>query len=576
MATRDVPANHASTAPATPRLLAVAAPGREDLVVLVNTSALRVPVISRPASGLNLASSPENRFLDRDEATPPDERLCTQLWVLWAALTFPLVLSCWLLLVPLLLENKDTVLTEMPVFPWAKTPRVPITPPYGPPTTAQTTVATANTTPVSAGFSWQGMPPHCLLPVAPPTEPFSYKVGPYPTSVAAPNRTQRPIFCLFDNAKVTIARTSQQQFDYMFETLPFALCPNVVYASVGIVDGYLTSRLPRFEQNHGLPRLRQIVQTQGYHDTRILLVLGGYEEDAPHFWRLGRDPPTLDLLMRNVADGMRNYELDGVTVHWVAPTSDCSGTDRDMVLSILLHRLNETFTNYGLTQHVVSVMLDMRLGNQYLLDSVVDVVDYFFIGTNALRYTGPGPYQDICANLSHATRLVIGSYASVAINVRIDQLCIMQELAPMSALGFERPNGVWVSHDDNLSRVPFYSACTRGDFCRKDSGGASCIAHLTYPGPATASGRTAAIFLVPNTDALRQLNFSGIHTAAPSTTVHACMLVLDLHRDNYARQCALFMQYVLMEHLYSGTIGQRHRHKSIIDAAPFCQVPQFG
>ncbi|KAL1484230.1 hypothetical protein MTO96_032710 [Rhipicephalus appendiculatus] len=454
----------------------------------------------------------------------------------------------------------------------AKTRRVPVTALSAPPTTPQTTATTG----ASTTFSWLGIPPGCLKPVPPPKEPSSYRVGPYPTGVAAANRKQRPIFCLFDNANVTTAGASQQPFDYMFETLPFALCPNVVYASVGITDGQLVSRLPRFEQNHGLPRLRQIVNARGFQDTRILLVLGGREEDAPHFWRLGRDPPTLDLLMKNVVEGMRNYTLDGVTVHWVAPTSDCSGTDHDLVLSTLLYRLKETFAKYGLMQHVVSVMLNWEASNQYLVNSIATVVDYFFIDTKSLPYTSRGPYQDICTNLSRAAGALIGSYASFAKNVRIDQLCIMEELAPWKAPGFEQPDGYWVSAGIGFTRTPFYSACSRTNFCRKDAGNASCIVHLNYPGQNTWGARPANIFLVPSTDALRQLNFSGIKSSAPSTTLHACVLVLDMHQDNYAKQCGLFLQYVLMEHFYSGTIGQRRRHQSIIDAAPLCQVPKFG
>nr|XP_037273324.1 uncharacterized protein LOC119165246 [Rhipicephalus microplus] len=271
-------------------------------------------------------------------------------------------------------------------------------------------------------------------------------VGPHAASVAAADRSQRPIFCLFDNAKVNASRSSRQPFYYMFETLPFALCPNVVYSSVGIADGQLVSRLPLFEQKHGLPLLRQIVNKQGFQDTRILLVLGGRKEDAPHFWRLGRDPNTFDLLMKNVVDGMIKFQLDGVTVHWMEPTSNCSGTDHDLVLSILLHRLKETFAKRGLTRHVVSVMLDMRADNRYLLNSVANVVNYFFIGTNVLRYTGRGPFQDICANLSHAPRVVISSYASFSKNVGADQLCIMVELAPWGAAGFELPTGAWIAN----------------------------------------------------------------------------------------------------------------------------------
>ncbi|KAL3211671.1 hypothetical protein MRX96_008377 [Rhipicephalus microplus] len=181
---------------------------------------------------------------------------------------------------------------------------MPTKAPTPPPTTARTTAATAASTP----FSWVGIPSNCVSPSPPPHEPLQYTVGPTPTIVAAPNRSERPIFCLFDNSKVRHLRVLGYQYDYTFEMLPLALCPNVVYASVGIVDGHLRNRLPRFDQSHGLTQLRNIVNTLGYNDTRILLMLGGREQDAPHFWRLGRDPPTLDLLMRNVADYMRMYK----------------------------------------------------------------------------------------------------------------------------------------------------------------------------------------------------------------------------------------------------------------------------
>ncbi|KAL1484235.1 hypothetical protein MTO96_032715 [Rhipicephalus appendiculatus] len=452
-----------------------------------------------------------------------------------------------------------------------------------PSTTAQSTAApvatTVSTTPTSAAFSWRGIPPYCLSPVSPPSEPVSYNVGPYPNSTAALYLGGRPIFCLFDNAEVIRARMLRQPFDYTFETLPFALCPNVVYASVGIADGRLNSRLPRFDQNHGLPRLRQIADTLGYRYTRILLMLGGHIEDAPHFWRLGRDPPTLDLLMTNVAKGMRDYGLDGVTVYWPAPTSACSGSDHDIVLSILLRRLRETFADYGMTQHIVSVILPLGVANEYLVDSVANVVDYFFIGTNVLYYARQGPFQDICAHLSRDARQAIANYTSVARRVGVNQLCIMEDLAPWMAHGVEHPGGDWTKlRGSHLLKAPIYLHDACENFCRKDGGQASCISHLAYTGPPTLTGSSADIFLVPNTSTLLQLlNFSAIVKSAPSTSIHGCAMVMNLHCDNYARQCSNFLQYVLMEHFYSGTTGHGvRRNKTIIDGAPLCQTPNFG
>ncbi|KAL1484231.1 hypothetical protein MTO96_032711 [Rhipicephalus appendiculatus] len=71
VASNGVNSRRPATVSTAPRLLAVAAPGRDDLVVLVDTSALRVPVPTPPASPTDLTTSPERRFLDHDEATPP-------------------------------------------------------------------------------------------------------------------------------------------------------------------------------------------------------------------------------------------------------------------------------------------------------------------------------------------------------------------------------------------------------------------------------------------------------------------------------------------------------------------------
>ncbi|KAH7933822.1 hypothetical protein HPB49_017539 [Dermacentor silvarum] len=572
----DVPSGQASAA-MRPKLLAVAAPGREDLVVLVDTSAMPLPINPPPSPEVEVGTSPTHRFLDREEATPQDERFCTQLWVLWAALTFPLVLSCWLLFLPVLLGKNRADVQSSPVFPL---------PPYSTgtlsvPTSTSNPQDTSRITQLTTTFPWQGVPAKCLQPVVPTSPPLPLKVGPYPNSTAAPDRRQRPIFCVFDNAKVADPnRATPQGWNYLFETLPFALCPNVVYASVGIVNGQLTSRAPLFDRDHGLHQLRNITETRGFPDTRIMLVLGGYQEDSPHFSRLGRDAATLKLLMKNVAEGMRNYRLDGVTVQWVTPLAECSGPDDMMVLAILLRRLRETFNSYGLLQHIVSVILVIKDGNELLMDSVADAVDYFFIGTIAVDYTGPGSYLDVCDFFTRTIRLVIAYYTKSTRRVRLDQLCITESLKPRAAEGIELyPSGSWIKTSPRLGSLPIYPACASSQFCRKDNGGSSCIAYLSYTEPGGATNRSTVVFLVPTADTLRsRVDFSGIDSSTGRpTSIHACVLVLGLDADNYANQCGQkYRQYVLMEHFYSGTLGQSTLGGSMSDAAPWCYIPQFG
>ncbi|KAL1418173.1 hypothetical protein MTO96_026186 [Rhipicephalus appendiculatus] len=178
-----------------------------------------------------------------------DERLCIVLWVLGTALAFPLVLSAWLLLVPVLVRDNWT--TPPPYF---------LRPLY----TASTVSSTPSTTtavPVTGTNPWPNVPPTCLVPVPWSTLPPNLNVS-APYSFGPSNESSRPIFCLYNNTRVYAWRNiTKSSWTYVFATLPFALCPYVVYWSVGIEDGNLTSRQPNFDEQYGLHRLRAIADS---------------------------------------------------------------------------------------------------------------------------------------------------------------------------------------------------------------------------------------------------------------------------------------------------------------------------
>ncbi|KAH8037526.1 hypothetical protein HPB51_011910 [Rhipicephalus microplus] len=242
-----------------------------------------------------------------------DERSCIVLWVVGAAFTFPLILSAWLVLVPFLVRANWTTTSTTPLFSL----------------TPQHTMHT--------------MPSTCIVPVAWSTLPPSLNVS-VPYSFGASNESSRPIFCLYNNTRVHAGRNiTNCRWNYLFATLPFALCPYRVCWSVGIEDGNLRSRQSSFDEQYGLHRLRQVADSFNFKALKILLALGGYPEDAPHFSKLGWDIDAMNRLMRDVVDSVDRFSLNGITVHWAEAHDGCTGTDEITVLKTLLYSFRTWF-----------------------------------------------------------------------------------------------------------------------------------------------------------------------------------------------------------------------------------------
>ncbi|KAL3184570.1 hypothetical protein MRX96_031645 [Rhipicephalus microplus] len=218
------------------------------------------------------------RQRDREERTrtPSDERICLQSWLLGGggALTCLLIFSVWFFLVPFLVNNNNMQKPEGP---------------------AVSTIASPT-------------PEPCLKPVTiqEPERPITTASN---QTFNPSGRTPRPSFCLFRNSAVTLSRnysTTGDNYDYTFEAMPFELCHNVIYWSVAIDNGNINSRMPSFDEDYGLYQLRNINDGLGYLNVKILLALGGYPEDGPHFSMLGCYSITLSRLIANVVDVTRS------------------------------------------------------------------------------------------------------------------------------------------------------------------------------------------------------------------------------------------------------------------------------
>ncbi|KAH8032430.1 hypothetical protein HPB51_025186 [Rhipicephalus microplus] len=437
--------------------------------------------------------------------TPSDERACLQLWVLWAALTLPLFFSMWLFLVPFVISSSSTTR-------WADRP----------------TVTT---------------PEPCLKPVQirEPSMPIRANLN----GTLGPSKERaRPVFCLFRNNAVTLSRnysTVGQNYDYTFWSVPFELCHNVIYWSVAIDNGSVTSRMPSFDYSYGLHRLRNITDRLGYFNVKILLALGGYSEDGPHFSILGREPATLDRLTANVIATLNSFRLDGVTVHWVDPGPRCGSPGDQAIIAALLRALRQAFDNNGMTLAMVTAMLDGAASVERLISMSKDVVNYFFLTDHRRLASQSRDVYDVCATFSDNTILTLHHYLTSVPGLRRDQICAYEPVAALAVDGYIdafHPICVLHRHQMNWGRPPHFAA----------------------------NVRAATIYFVDTTLTI----YSRYNTSfLPPVVREPCVFLTLIELDNYAGQCgAKYNRYLLSQHVYSSTVHKYEYTGSVIDAAP--------
>ncbi|KAK8757241.1 hypothetical protein V5799_000051 [Amblyomma americanum] len=274
-----------------------------------------------------------------------------------------------------------------------------------------------------------------------PALPTYFQIGPHYNSTT-PTPSLNPFLCVFNSSRVVPDYDplyTGTSWNYMFQTLPFAHCPNIVYWSVGVENGTITSRMPAFDAQHGLSQLRTIADAQGYPDFKIRLALGGYPEDSPHFTRLVQDPAMLQRVMNSVVSAMQNFHLDGVTVDWAQPKPGCESPDDLRLLGDLLKNLRSTFNSQGLRQAITSAILHVNASNEHLVDSVFSEVNYFFLATHRVRLPRNPSMEHLCANITSFVHSVLERYARIAQRISFEQLCIAEYASPMVSEGSVDP-----------------------------------------------------------------------------------------------------------------------------------------
>ncbi|KAL1485499.1 hypothetical protein MTO96_031920 [Rhipicephalus appendiculatus] len=458
------------------------------------------------------------------------------MWLLWAALTCPLIFCIWFFLVPFLV-NSNTMKPEGP-----------------------TVSSTTSTTPEP-----------CLKPVTirEPIQPLR----PSPDTTLGPsNETVRPFFCLYRNDAVTVSRnysTAGANYDFTFEAVPFELCHYVIYWSVAIDNGNITSRMPSFDRNYGLYRLRNITDRLGYLDVKILLALGGYPEDGPHFSMLGRDPVTLDRLTANVIDATRSFRLDGVTVNWVDPGPRCGSPDDQETVAALLRALRRAFDNNGMTQAMVTAMLDGGTSMVRLVSISKDAVSHFFFADYPGLTSVASEFQEVCATSTDRMIEHLKDYINSVPGLRWDQICAAEPAAFLAVDGdIDVATQKFMMQPERGFRwAPVYEACGKPNFCKMLGVSQSCFVHSANWGALSRTAKLHAATLYFY-DVVYTLQTKYNMRSGPPIVGKPCVFVTLIEYDNYAEQCGVgYSRYILLQHLYFGALGIYRYNFTIENAA---------
>ncbi|KAL3256670.1 hypothetical protein MRX96_017126 [Rhipicephalus microplus] len=396
-----------------------------------------------------------------------DERLCIVFWVVGAALIFPAILSAWLVLVPFFVHGNWT------------TPRSLSFTSKHTPSAAASRLFTTMTVPLTSTYPWTNVPTTCIAPVTWSTLPPRLNVS-APYSFGPSNESSKPVFCLYNNTRVNAWRyITNSSWNYVFASLPFALCPYVVYWSVGIENGNLTSRQPDFDENYGLYQLRAIVDSLNFNTVKILVALGGYPEDAPHFSRLGRDFYTMERLMGNVAGSLKRFGLSGVAVHWVEARDGCHGPDDVTVLKTLLHTFRTWFNRRMMSDVMITVILGLTKASQLVAQEAADVVDHFFLATEHEGRITQKAFYETCEGRTTAIHNAYRLFASALPpkKLRRSQLCLSDSLFASVVRG-RLVSGTFMYSFDDVSAAPIHWECRWRNACQIPFFGAPCISYF--------------------------------------------------------------------------------------------------
>ncbi|KAK8757992.1 hypothetical protein V5799_017936 [Amblyomma americanum] len=393
------------------------------------------------------------------------------------------------------------------------------------------------------------------------------------------NATHR-IFCLFNNSRFRRSGL----YDFVPENFPLSYCSYVVYWSVSVANASVSSRVERFDTAYGLWKLKETLDNHLLAQrVGVLMALGGYTDDSPHFSRLGRDPSAMGRFVANVMQAISAHHLDGVTIHWAVPHMVCRTTDDALTMSILVDKLREAYWLNGWSsgnitpKKLITAIFpaDLHVVN-HLANLLMDKLDYAFFETHLFQpttvrigcrdvatevfrffsslYSYAGHEEKICAGISLTAwaidthglpelALNASTFAALPGTAAVFEVCNAQELC-LDTTG----------RDCNILKIPISGT---------NSTGTTITARGTTPTGATVTASAPSVTsttVATNTsttvssqqpiartfEPIQYMFHTNITlfrvlahgaSAAVASTRNFCVLLYDLDMDNYHSVC---------------------------------------
>ncbi|KAH8031225.1 hypothetical protein HPB51_014061 [Rhipicephalus microplus] len=131
--------------------------------------------------------------------------------------------------------------------------------------------------------------------------------------------------------------------------MPLDYCTSIVYWSLGVVaTGTVESRVEEFDNTDvGLYKWRDMLDLLGFHDTKIMLAVGGYSQESAFFSRLGKDPSAMARFVTSLMEIVSKTSANGILVDWSEPEPGCGQRDDRTTLSLLVDTIRRAYRVSG-------------------------------------------------------------------------------------------------------------------------------------------------------------------------------------------------------------------------------------
>ncbi|KAH7960317.1 hypothetical protein HPB49_018622 [Dermacentor silvarum] len=222
----------------------------------------------------------------------------------------------------------------------------------------------------------------------------------YPATAVVNNTGS--VFCLYNNSRFR----KPKGHDFLTVHVPWWFCSHLIYWSVGIDKGKLTSRAPNFDRAYGLYKLRTIADTYRV-GVELLMTIGGYPEDTGQFYSLGSGTNAIYSLASDVVETVYYSGFNGVNIHLVEdPPCERHFPSKFRWLSDFIDELTKRIqNNFATVPFKIAVMVG---ANRKLARNVVryleDRIHLVFYDTQSLVSTTIRSLEQYCSTYSLKTQ----------------------------------------------------------------------------------------------------------------------------------------------------------------------------